>query len=315
MVRAFFCHFALEENRRMAIIFLPAAGDGSPRLRNATRSSESLHGGSPMSHTLNLVAGLLSAARNLADLGRDQSAVELLQRLGAFRDLAPRIAEEVHRRLADLHAARDQYKDARRHLTIAITYAPHEGSYHHRMGRWIEADPDATSHRAARYYRCAVSCDPDNADYWADYGTHLLTVGRIRAGHRVLCRAFDLASHDPEHVGRIAGALRAAELWDEARQLLRRAVFQSGRDRRFRALWQQHQFEQLSERHAVDAVPPAPRREAQPVVLAFVRDGTPAGPRHVDGKIIRFDRAADSVASRLPLPKRNPRTPRRRETT
>jgi tetratricopeptide (TPR) repeat protein len=269
-----------------------------------------LHGGSHMSHTLNLVDGLLKAARNLQELGRRQAAVNLLERLAGFRNLPPAVAEEAHSRLADLYAHEEHFKQARRHLTIAITYRPQHAAYHHRMACWIEADPNAAIDRAGRYYRCAVRAEPDNAEYWLDYGAYLLATGRTPPGRRALRRAFELASDNAEHVGSIAAVLRDAELWDEARQMLRRAVFQSGRDRRFRALWQQHQFEQLCERQRIDADQVAPRPVNRTAILPFLRTDAPAGPMQIDGRIIRFDAAAGNLTE----PKHGNQAPRRRGT-
>jgi Flp pilus assembly protein TadD len=278
-------------------------------------SRDLLHGGSHMNHTVNLVTGLLSTARNLQDLGRADAALNILQRLATFPTLAPAIAEDVHGRLADLYAAKEQFKDARRHLTVALTYCPQNASYHHRMACWIEADTDAVFARAGRYYRCAVRGEPDNAEYWADYGAHLLAVGQKTKGRRALCRAFELASDNADHVGRIAAVLRDAGLWEQARQLLRRALFQSSRDPAFRALWREHQFEQLCHRQQPELErelePTAPSPAMRPMLLPFVRRTVGAYPLHVDGKILRFDRVTESSEASLPLPKRGPRTPRR----
>jgi Flp pilus assembly protein TadD len=267
-----------------------------------------------MSHTLNLVAGVLATARDLAAAGRNQPAIDLLQRLAAFRQLAGEVAEEVHSRLADLYAELEQYKKARRHLTIALTFRPQHPAYHHRMGMWIEDDPDAAVGRAGQYYRRAVRGEPDNADYWTDYGMYLLTAGRTRAGRAALVRAFKLASHEVDRVACIAGALRDAGLWNDARRLLRRARFQHPRDRRYRALWQQHQFEQLCAEQRARARTRVPRGKGQPVVLPFLRT-TPATPSmEVDGKIIRLDRAMGRDGATLPLPQRRPQNPRHRNS-
>src|SRR5882724_10313414 len=136
--------------KQMVIIPRPsckAAGDGSHSFKLFPIAGM-LHGGSHMSHTINLVGGLISAARNLQELGRHEAAINLLERLAAFRELPPAIAEEAHSRLADLHAQEEQFKQARRHLTIAITYRPQHAAYHHRMACWIEADPSAAIERA-----------------------------------------------------------------------------------------------------------------------------------------------------------------------
>ncbi len=258
-----------------------------------------------MSHTLNLVDGMLTTARALQSAGRTQAAIDLLQRLAGFQ-LAPAIAEETHGRLADLYADLEQFKPARRHLAIALTYRPQHAAYHHRMGCWIEADPAAASDRARMYYRRAVRSEPDNPEYWADYGVYLLSAGWLLPGRGALRRAFRLGSHDAELVGRIAAALREAGLWDDARRLVRRARFQHARDRRFDALWQQHQFAQVcAQQQARDEA--YVRRSQAPMVLPFGRADGPAGNVHVDGKIIRLDRA-DSAS--VTHPKRRPKNRR-----
>ncbi len=87
-------------------------------------------------------------------------------------------------------------------------------------------------------------------------------------------------------------------------------MFQSGRDRRFRALWQQHQFEQLCERQRSDAEHVAPRPVKRAAVLPFPRTETPTGPMQIEGKIIRFDVAAANLSE----PKLGSRSPRKRGT-
>jgi tetratricopeptide (TPR) repeat protein len=269
-----------------------------------------------MSRTLNLVEGILASAQRLESLGRDQAALVLLERLAGFRDLAPAIAEETHLRLADLYAQRDEFKKARRHLTIALTLQPQEAAYYHRMACWIEADPDAALDRARRYYRQAVRQDPDNAAYWADYGAYLLNLGRTRTGRAALHRAFRLGSPDLELVGRIVLTFREADLWDDARRVLQLARFQAARDRRFLAMWQEHEFAQLAARQPkADAVSNAASRPVMAsMVLPFLRVETRPPVAPVDGKIVRFDAPATTSHPALPLPRRRPGTPPNRRT-
>ena len=267
-----------------------------------------------MSHTLNLVAGLLEAARGLQKVGRFQSAADLLERLAAFRQLAPMVAEEVHARLAEVYGAQERFKKARRHLAIALTFRPQHAAYHNQMAAWIEADPDAAIDRAGRYHRRAVRCAPEKAAYWVDYGAFLIDAGQTQAGRRALGRAFRLAGHDAELVGRIAATLRDGAQWEAARTLLRRAQFQNSGDRRFQTLYQQHQFAQLhkAQQSPADAaaMPPAVR----PVLLPFLRMERAPATVHVDGKTIRFDRAVDPAAATLPLPKHRSKRPGHRRT-
>jgi Tfp pilus assembly protein PilF len=265
-----------------------------------------------MGHTLNLVESLLAASRDFEAAGRTGAAVDLLQRLATFRQLAPEVAEEIHSRLADLFAGLEQYKKARRHLAIALTFRPQHAAYHHRMGCWIEADADAAIDRAGRYYRQAVRSEPGNAEYWADYGGYLLSAGRARSGRAAVYRAFRLSSHDVEVVSRCAAAFRDAQMWDDARRLLRRARFLHARDRRYAALWQQHQFEELCAQQQAQPESPAPRA-GHPMILRFLGSEQKPANGLVDGKIIRFD-SAESGGTKLPLPKRRPRKPGNRSS-
>jgi len=261
-----------------------------------------------MSRTINLVDGLLSTARHLQQYCHSQSALEMLRRLADFRQLPAETAEEAHRRIAEIYAQREEFKKARRHMAVALTYVPQRADNHHRMACWIEADSDAAIERAGRHYRRAVRCDSENAEYWADYGDFLLDGGRTAAGRKALRRAARLAMSDPDVIGRVAESLRRSDLWDEARNLLRRAMFQSSQDRRFRALWQQHQFAQLHQEQQARAESAIPSVRTVPRLLPFLRN-VPASPRQVvDGKVIRLDAAADTI----PPPKDRHRAPRNR---
>jgi hypothetical protein len=266
-----------------------------------------------MSHSLDLVAGLLAAARNLQAVGRDALALDLLQRLAQFRELARETAEEIHSRLADLYAGRDELKNARRHLAIALTFRPQHAAYHHRMAECIEADPDAAVDRAGQYYRRAVRSEPDNATYWSDYGAYLLNAGRLKAGRRAVRRGVRLGGYTADLVGRASAVLRDAGLWDDARRLLRLARFRCPRDRRLQALWQQHQFEELCAQQQARAGAPAPRGNRRPIMLPFLRAAGVRPTLHVDGKAIRFD-VGDAGNVILPLPQRRPGHPGNRRT-
>ena len=55
------------------------------------------------------------------------------------------------------------------------------------MGRWIEADPDATLGRAGQYYRQAIAGEPDNASATGPTTpAYLLNAGRLRTGRAAL---------------------------------------------------------------------------------------------------------------------------------
>jgi tetratricopeptide (TPR) repeat protein len=260
-----------------------------------------------MSRTLNLVDCLLTTARNLHRLGRAVEAQDLLERLLRFRAAVPaEAAAEAHSLLAELLFKQDAYRKARRHLAAALTYQPECADYHFRLALAIEADPEARQERARAHYLRALHLDSKNAAYWLDYAFYLLTLDERKRGLRALRRAYALASDDPDVIGRVAEGLRQEGLHEEARSKVLSALFAHPHDRRFRALWQQHQFQMLYEQQQQ-------RRDrtaafAEPVLIPFV-ESEPSG-KYVSlgSKTLRLDTAAPLSEPKGPqrLPYRRP---------
>jgi len=222
------------------------------------------------SMTLNLVDRLLHSARNLHEHGQSDAAAKLLGRLSGLSELPRDVAEETHVRLAEIDLEHDRFKQARRHLAAALAHDPDSAHYHYLMAIAVEDDPHCNPERAAVHYRRALRLDPEHADHQCDYGLFAIRHGRTRAGLAALRRAANLAPDEPSIVGRVAEALRQAERRDEARALLRAALFRNPHDRRFRDLWNQHQFNALhadqnqgSDRYTI--------RTDEPVILPFPR--------------------------------------------
>ncbi len=257
-----------------------------------------------MSRTLNLVDCLLTSARNLHRLGRDHDAQEILERLLRFRAVPADAAAEAHSLLAEIHFKQDDHRKTRRHLTAALTYQPHRADYHFRLALAIEADPEARPERARGHYLRALQLDAKNAAYWLDYAFFLLTLGDRKQGLRALRRAYVLAGDDPDVVGRVAEGLRQEGLWDEARTKLVSALFAHPRDRRFRALWELHQFQMLYERQQQQRRERTAAAIAAPVLLPFEPTSSPGKYVALGGKTIRLyppaPRREPKSAQRLP---------------
>lgn len=242
------------------------------------------------STTLNLVERLLHSARNLHEHGQHQAAAKLFARLTGLGDLPREVAEEAHVRLAEIHLDNDRLKQARRHLTAALAHEPDCAHYHYLLAIAVEDDPNCDPKRAGVHYRRGLRLDPDHADYQCDYGLYAIRNGQTRAGLTALRRAVKLAPDEPTILGRVAEALRQADKADEAKDLLRAALFRQPRDPRFRDLWNRHQFSALhaaqnrtNERYATV--------KDEPVILPF-----PRPKRRVQkhgGKTIRIDAPAE----------------------
>lgn len=244
-----------------------------------------------MSRMLNLVDRLLSQSRNFQRLGRERDALKVLRRLMGFRDLSTAAAEETQSRLARICLGECQFRQARRHLKAALLQQPQSARYHHLMAAALAADPRADQQRAAEHYRRSIQLDPDQPCVLSEYGVLAVRLGQAEDGLAALCRAVELAPSDPDVVRGLSTALIEVGRMDEARNVLRAALFRNSRDRRFRQLWDELQFQQASQdqaaaRRQVEAA----RREAEgPTILPFVRPANGA-PLQGTGKRIRRDR-------------------------
>ncbi len=239
------------------------------------------------SHTLNLVDRLLDLGRNLQVHGQHTKAAGLLARLARFRELPRDVAEEAHVRLAEIELERNQPKQARRHLVTALAYQPDCAHYHYLLAVAAEEDPNGNPQQAALHYRRCLELDPEHPDYWCEYAHFALGQKQTRSALAAWRRAADLAADDPDTLGQVAAGLRRANKQDEAKQLLRAALFRHPHDRRFRGLWDKHQFDLL---HAAQQpAPREPRRQesSEPMILPLVRPKKRT--QKAGAKIIRTD--------------------------
>ncbi len=247
-----------------------------------------------MSRTLNLLEQLLSRGRKLQDLGRSDDAASVLVRLAGLQELPAEVAEEAQIRLAELHLRRRRYSQARRHLAAALILRPDNARYHYLMGNALELDDNADPQRALEHYRRSLEIDPDQPRCLSDLGLLALEMGEDDEGIRALRQAVELAPDDADAVGKLAEGLCLLERFDEARLLLRAALFRNSRDYAFQRLWNDFQFQQSrQEQHSAleldllrwDAI-------EQPRVLPFVRPPSDGEQNGSSRKIFRRDNAS-----------------------
>jgi tetratricopeptide (TPR) repeat protein len=258
-----------------------------------------------MSTTLNLVDHLLSRGRHLQEIGREQDALSLLERLAGFRQLPPKVAEETQVRLSELLLDRGEFESARRHLTAALLHRPFSARYHFLMASALEADDKGDDRRALEHYRLSLEIEGDQPECLGEAGLLALRLGKVAQGLRWLRRAVELAPDKPEVVARLVDALSEIGRTNEARLTLRAAMFRNHRDSRFRKLWTDFHFHELREeqetlrqtRWEINS------DEEKPVFLPFLRPVSPPPPAAASSKRVRRDSAS-------PLP--SPHSPRRR---
>jgi Tfp pilus assembly protein PilF len=238
-----------------------------------------------MSTTLNLVDHLLLLGRRYQELGRLRDAMQVLTRLTGFRELPGKAAEEAQVRLAELCLKRRRYVKARRHLTVALRHRPDSARYHHLMARASLAEDRGDLDRAADHYRRSLELDDTQALCRAEYGVLAVRLGRADEGLTQLRRAIEQAPDDAEVMAKAVKGFRLAGRADEARDVLRAALFRQPKSPAFRKLWHEFQFQQLRQRQQARHQGPSGDDEDEgPLLLPFVRptstDAPAPGVRH-----------------------------------
>lgn len=244
-----------------------------------------------MSRTLDLADQLLSIGRTLHQHGQHKRAARMFAALTGLHGIPSDIAEEAHLHLAEIDLELGRPREARRHLAAAIARQPERSQYQYLMAVAIEEDEDCDQARAEGYYRRALAHDPDNAEILCDYAHYALHQGRSRRAVVALQRVAALAPDNPDLLGRVAQGLRRAHKADEARQLLRAALFRNPHDRRFRELWATHQFDMLHEAQQPAQPNGATVRGTEPVILRLPRRRKKT--QSFAGKTIRTDDASE----------------------
>lgn len=262
-----------------------------------------------MSKTLNLIDILLTTGRQLFTMGRFTEALTPLTKLSAFRKLPDQVREEIQSLLAEIYLQQKDYKNARRHLSAAIAQSPQKAEYCYLMAIAIEEDEAADHARAETFFGRAVELEPEQATYWADFGSYLFTVGKTREALKAIRKAYTLGIADAEIVGQVAEVLRREELFDEATAKVRAALFHNHGATSFRTLWQKHQFAMIHAQQQMPAGKHSEREESErPILLSFV----PAPPQgkylELGAKTFRIDQAQalDEPKQKEPLPFRRP---------
>ncbi len=245
-----------------------------------------------MSRTLNFFDQLLAQGRHLQTLGLRHQATRLFSRLAGFRSMPPGISEEAQKRLGELRLEGGQFHKARRHLAAVLAQQPGNARSHFLMATAVAADDQAEPQRALEHLCQAVALEPDNADYWCEFGLTALELDKTEDGLQALRRAFKLAPDNAEVVAKVAEGLRLAGRLDEARTLLRTAQFRNPRDGRFTNLWKDFQFQVLHNEQEARRRQTQPAEERGPILLPFVRPAAGSPPRRSGRRHYRTDDAS-----------------------
>lgn len=226
-----------------------------------------------MSMTLNMADRLLVRGRNLQQLGRSYDAARLLARLCGLRELPPVIAEETNARLAELLLEQGRLREARRHLTAALTLEPESARYHFLMATTLNDEDTGDLARALEHYRKSLAADADQVVCLVEAGRLAIRLGKTQEGLADLRRAVELEPAKPEPLHALVGALCELGEADEAQRALLAGMFRNPGDRRFRREWNDFRFQRLfEERKALQQQrDDAQAAASHPMILPFVR--------------------------------------------
>lgn len=241
--------------------------------------------------TLNLVQMVLKHARHLHDMGVNDKANKLFQRLLAITELPREATEEIHVRLGEICYDQGRFRQARRHLSVALAYQPDNAHYHYMIGLAIEADEKCPLERAFKHYRRAVKLGGDHPDHLCALGLTALDLGRPRLGLSALRRAHRLSPDDPALLEKVVEGLGDAGAWDEAKSLVRAMLFRNPDDLDVQRLWRQMQFQALLARQQSENVESQPKRKAgnPPAILPMTRPALPTVLSQLGQRVIRRD--------------------------
>jgi tetratricopeptide (TPR) repeat protein len=257
-----------------------------------------------MSKTLNLIDLLLARGRAQHDIGRTYDALQTLGRLTRLQELPQEVAEEAQDRLAEIQMHHRQYGRARRHLTAALAHSPNDAGYLYRMGSALDLDEQSDPEAALHHYRQSLQADPDQPRCLSDFGLLALCLGNDEEGLQALQRAVELAPDDPEILSKLLEGLCEVGQAEEARRLLRVALFRNGRHSGFRKLRSDFEFQQLREAQEAARQPGQDARPGPdgPILLPFAPTTTTTEPKRSGRKRIRRDGPAAPPPPHVPRP-------------
>ena len=147
---------------------------------------------------------------------------------------------------------RRRYRQARRHLAIALLYRPECARYHYLMADSLVRGRHAEPRRAIEHYRESLELDPDQPRCRADLGRLLVRQGQVAQGLAELRQAAEQSPDDPDIVKGLIWSLCRDHRSREALDVLRTARFRNPRDDRFRQLHNDFMFRRLRARQRAE---------------------------------------------------------------
>jgi hypothetical protein len=169
-----------------------------------------------------------------------------LRCLLARLDLPTSVACDAHRLAGELLVNAERYREARRHLRSAASFAPTHAHTFYLWGIACERDPHGCDRLAAQKFGKASKVEPENHTYRAAYGRALVRCDRVTLGVRNLLAVASLAPGDATVLRVVTDGLIEARQLEAAKRVLNRArflCFESSKEREIVALLERVRYE------------------------------------------------------------------------
>jgi tetratricopeptide (TPR) repeat protein len=221
-----------------------------------------------MASLLPIIDQSFVAAVKYRSLGLEVKAAKMFRSLMRFQDLPRVIAEQTQLHLGEIALNQRRFKQAARHLSVALTYNENNATYHLLLGKAIAAGGNGNLKQAMIHFRACLKNDPKNVKALRFLGVILIHTNKAIVGIGFLARACKLQPNNLELLKLLVRHLQEQNLHDEARASITKALFLNNNNPKFKCLWNSFLFHEarISQKNTND-----PSLEQRQVVLPFLK--------------------------------------------
>ena len=221
-----------------------------------------------MASLLPIVDQSFVAAVKYRSLGLEVKAAKIFRSLMRFQDLPRVMAEQTQLHLGEIALNQKRFKQAARHLSVALSYNENNATYHLLLGKAIAAGGNGNLKQAMIHFRACLKNDPKNVKALRFLGVSLIHTCKAIVGIGFLTRACKLQPNNLELLKLLVRHLQEQNLHDEARASITKALFLNNNNPKFKCLWNSFLFHEarISQQNTND-----PSLEQRQVVLPFLK--------------------------------------------
>lgn len=221
-----------------------------------------------MASLLPIIDQSFVAAVKYRALGLEIKAAKIFRSLTRFQDLPKVIAEQTQLHLGEIALNQKRFKQAARHLSVALNYNENNANYHLLMGKALAAGGNGNLKQAVIEFRACLKNDPKNVKALRFLGVSLIHLNKAIIGVGYLTRACKLQPNNLELLKLLVRHLQEQNQYDEARACITKALFFNNSNPKFKCLWNSFLFHEarINQQNAND-----PNLEQRQLVLPFLK--------------------------------------------